>query len=622
MHVIGTAGHVDHGKSTLVLALTGMDPDRLEEEKRRGLTIDLGFAWLPLPGGGEVGIVDVPGHERFIKNMLAGAGAINLTLFVVAATEGWKPQSQEHLDILDLLGVSTGVVALTMADLVDEDRLLEVEADVEAHLSGTSLAGAPIIPVSAITRRGVPELLGELEQALARTPASEDRERPRLWIDRVFSMKGSGTVVTGTLTGGALDRNEEVELLPLGHRARVRGIQSHRRQVERIPPGNRTAVNLVGIDSDLLARGHVVSRPGLWRTTDRVIASIRFLPHLGHDPTERGAFKLYAGSMEADVGIRFLGPLPAQGETGTALVALSRPAVLEWGDRFVLRDSGRRETVGGGVVLEVAPGRIRRTDPDLLDRMTRRRAASEAGPGARLAYLNLLLDEEGRIGRGEIRLRTGLAPAEAQQLDAVWLPSVVLSHQAFGDLSRRAGVELRRYQQLHPLELGMPRASLRTALGLDARTFEEVADQLEQQGLLVADAATVRTPDHVPDQGGPQRDALLRTLDEAGFSPPLLSELHRRFDPALVRALVRTGELVQVAPDLVYRTSRLDDLREQLTQAIESSGPITVAQFRDLVSTTRKYAVPLLEYLDRTGFTRRQGDVRVLGPSAGTARSA
>jgi selenocysteine-specific elongation factor len=296
--------------------------------------------------------------------------------------------------------------------------------------------------------------------------------------------------------------------------------------------------------------------------------------------------------------------------------------VLEWGDRFVLRDSGRRETVGGGVVLEVQPGRIRRADPDLLVRMGRRRTALETAPDARLAYLRVLLDEEGRIGRTEIRLRTGMAPAEAERLDAVWLPNVVFSHEAFGDLARRAAAELRRYQQLHPLELGMPRASLRATLGLDGRTFEEVAGRLSQQGMLVADAATVRTPDHVPDQGGPQRDALLRVLDEAGFSPPQLSELHRRFDPALVRALVRTGELVQIAPDVVYRAAHLEDLRQRLAEAIRRSGPITVAQFRDLVSTTRKYAVPLLEHLDRTGFTRRQGDVRVLGPSAGAARSA
>jgi selenocysteine-specific elongation factor len=617
MHVIGTAGHVDHGKSTLVLALTGMDPDRLAEEKRRGLTIDLGFAWLPLPRGGEIGIVDVPGHERFIKNMLAGAGAINLTLFVVAATEGWKPQSQEHLDILDLLGVRSGVVALTMADLVDEARLLDVAADVEGRLAPTSLAGSPVVPVSAVTGQGLPELLAELQAALDRTPPAEDRDRPRLWIDRVFSMKGSGTVVTGTLTGGGLDRHEEVELLPLGFRARVRGIQSHRRQVEAIPPGNRTALNLVGVDPDLLARGHVVSRPGLWRATDRVLASIRFLPHLGHDPTERGAFKLYAGSMEADVGIRFVGDLPGQGETGTALVALSHPAVLEWGDRFVLRDSGRRETLGGGVVLEVAPGRVRRADPAVREKVIRRLAAAN-----RVDYFRMLLDEETRMARSEIRLRTGLRPADAEQLDAVWLPTIVFSRPAFESLSQRAAAELRRYQQQHPLELGIPRAALRTALGLDGRTFDEVAEHLADAKVLVADASAVRTPDHVPDQGGPQREALLRVLAEAKSSPPPLPELHRSYDPALVRALVRTGELVQVAPDLVYRAGDLARVKEQLVALVEDSGPFTVAQFRDLVSTTRKYAVPLLEYLDRTGFTRRRGDLRVLGPSAGEVRSA
>jgi selenocysteine-specific elongation factor len=617
MHVIGTAGHVDHGKSTLVLALTGIDPDRLEEEKRRGLTIDLGFAWLPLPSGGEVGIVDVPGHERFIKNMLAGAGAVNVTLFVVSATEGWKPQSQEHLDILDLLGIRSGVVALTMADLVDEATLLEVAADVEERLAGTSLAGSPILGVSGVTRQGLPELLGELERALARTPPAEDRDRPRLWVDRVFSMKGSGTVVTGTLIGGPLVRNEEVEVLPPGLRARVRGIQSHRRQVERIPPGNRTALNLVGADSELLARGQIVTRPDIWRTIDRIIASIRLLPHLGHDPTERGAFKLYAGSMEVDVGIRFLGELPGQGGTGTALVTLSRPAALEWGDRFVLRDAGRRETVGGGVVLEVAPGRIRRGDASVLERVVRRRSATD-----RLDYLRLLLEEEGRMARSEIRHRTGLVPADAERLEAVWLPTNVFSKASFDGISQRASAELRRYQQQHPLELGMSRAAVRAVLGLDARSFDEVVEHLAEQGVLVADASAVRTPDHVPDQGGPQRDALLQSLDEAGFSPPPVPELHRLFDPALVRALVRTGELVQVAPDLVYRAAGLQRLKELLAAAIEGSGPVTVAQFRDLVSTTRKYAVPLLEYLDRIGFTRRQGDVRVLGPSAGTAQSA
>ncbi|MGH2722052.1 MAG: SelB C-terminal domain-containing protein, partial [Actinomycetota bacterium] len=269
------------------------------------------------------------------------------------------------------------------------------------------------------------------------------------------------------------------------------------------------------------------------------------------------------------------------------------------------------------VELEVGPCRIRRADPAVRERVARRLAATY-----RVGYFRMLLDEETRMARSEIRLRTGLRPADAELVDAVWLPTIVFSRPAFEALSHRVAAELRRYQHQHPLELGMPRAALRTALGLDGRTFDEVAEHLAAAGVLVADASAVRTPDHVPEQGGPQREALLRVLAEAKSSPPLLPELHRAYDPALVRAMVRTGELVQVAPDLVYRARDLERVKEQLVGLVEGSGPFTVAQFRDLVSTTRKYAVPLLEYLDRTGFTRRQGDLRVLGPSAGEARTA
>jgi selenocysteine-specific elongation factor len=608
MHVVGTAGHVDHGKSALVHALTGIDPDRLEEEKRRGLTIDLGFAWVRLESGREVGLVDVPGHERFIKNMLAGVGAINVTLFVVAANEGWKPQSQEHLDILDLLGVEGAVVAVTKADTVGQEDLAGVVADVRGRIKATSLAGAPIVAVSAVTGEGLERLTEELERVIEATPAAEDRARPRLWIDRVFTMKGAGTVVTGTLTGGALEEGQEIEILPGGMRTRVRVIQSHGKRVRRIGPGNRTALNLVGVEPESVKRGDVVARPGSWPTTERIVASIRFLPHLPHQPGERGAFKLYIGSAELDVTLRFLEEPPEPGRSGIAILRLNEAVALDWRDRFILRDAGRRETLGGGVVLEPHPRALRRGDRALLEGARRRLAAPD-----RPAYLEILLAEEGHLAQRDALVRTGLGAAPAREACGVWLSSTVFSEQAFEALSSRLVSTLRSHQRSHPREAGMPRGAVRAALTIDARPFEEAVDELARRGVIVADATVLRTPEFSPALGGPEREALVRELEEAGASPPSLSDLGRRYDPALLRALIRSGELVQVSPDLAFSAPAVERFKSAVAERIERSGPITVAQFRDLIQTTRKYALPLLEHLDRTGFTRRQGDLRFLG---------
>jgi selenocysteine-specific elongation factor len=616
VYVVATAGHVDHGKSTLVQALTGIDPDRLEEEKRRGLTIDLGFAWLKLPSGREVGIVDVPGHERFIRNMLAGVGAINVTVFVVAANEGWKPQSQEHLDILDLLDISAAVVVVTKADLVDAETLELVMADVRERIAGTSLSAAQVLAVSSTTRAGLDDLVAELDRVLDATPPAEDRHRPRLWVDRVFSMKGSGTVVTGTLTGGSLAEDQEIEVLPGGVRARVRGIQSHHRHLDEIAPGNRTALNLVGVEPEAVRRGDAVTLPGLWHTTRRCLASIRFLEHLPHEVSERGAFKVYIGSAELDADLRFLEAPPGPGETGLALLTFTAPAILDWHDRFVLRDAGRRETLGGGVVLEAHPLAIRRRQPfAMLAERARRRAAVDD----RAAYFLVVLDEEGDLPVKEVALRTGLDPAAARAAGGVWLPSVAFSPKAFEAASAKLVATLRAHQESHPLEAGMPRAAVRSVLGTQlrgTRSFEELVDELAKRGEIVADAAVLRTPDFVPALGGKETDELMSLLIEAKAAPPVLSELGRRFDAALIRGLVRTGQLVQVSPDLVFPAETVAGIRDIVTQRIAGAGPFTVAEFRDLVGASRKYAVPLLEYFDRAGFTRRQGDVRVLGPKA------
>ena len=363
MHVIGTAGHVDHGKSALVERLTGIDPDRFAEEKRRGLTIDLGFAWLPLPSGREIGIVDVPGHERFIKNMLAGAGGISICIFVVAANEGWMPQSAEHLSVLEVLGVRHGVIALTKSDTVDEETLEIAIADVREHIDGSSLSSARIVPCSSVTGEGVDELVTAIDELVTSTPPIPDLGRPRLWVDRVFTIAGAGTVVTGTLAGGSFEVGREVEVRGphstpgRERRARVRAIQSHKKELRRVGPGNRVALNLAGLERSRAERGDAVVDPGRWRSTTRIDAHVRVLPErlTGHDYelTEKGALLLYVGSAETPIRIKLLGTdVVRPGEEAFAQIYLREPLPLSRGDRFVLRDVGRIQTFGGGVVLE------------------------------------------------------------------------------------------------------------------------------------------------------------------------------------------------------------------------------------------------------------------------------
>jgi selenocysteine-specific elongation factor len=384
MHVVATAGHVDHGKSTLVLALTGMDPDRFAEEKERGLTIDLGFAWTTLPSGREVGFVDVPGHVRFVKNMLAGVGAVDACVFVVDAAEGWKPQSEEHLRILELLGTRHGVLALTkVASLADDDERELARLAVADHIAGTFLDGAEIVGVDAVAGCGVDDLRSAIDRLLARTPNAADHGRPRLWIDRSFAVKGAGAVVTGTLTGGALHAGEELVVLPAGRRGRVRRLHTHAAAIDAATPGRRLAVNLSGVSHHDVARGHAVVRDGQWTPTAAFDASFTVLASLGHDVGRRGAYHAYVGSGEHAVRIRVLGAASIE-PGGTARVRVHLPVALPLaaGDRFVLRESGRQETVGGGEVLDVAPvlRRTRPARPVLAEDPPTAGRASPAGP--------------------------------------------------------------------------------------------------------------------------------------------------------------------------------------------------------------------------------------------------
>ncbi len=608
MHVLGTAGHVDHGKSTLVERLTGIDPDRFAEEKRRGMTIDVGFAWVSLPSGRDVGLIDVPGHERFIKNMLSGAGGVSVCLFVVAANEGWKPQSAEHLAIVDVLGVSHGVVALTKSDLVDEEVLELARAEVEEKLAPSSLAGAPVVACSAATGAGIDELVAELERALAAAPAAVDAGRPRLWVDRVFTIAGSGTVVTGTLMGGRLRVGDEVEIAPEGRRARVRTIQSHKREVAEIGPGNRVALNLAGLEREGAERGDAVVRPRAWRVTSRVDALLRVSPAAvsgrQHELTEKGAHLLYVGSAETPVRLKLLGgPRLMSGESGFAQLYLREPLPLARGDRFVLRDAGRVLTLGGGVVLDPLPGPARREDSGRLVLL-----AELQGAGPEEA-LRALVGAAGRLDVGEALARSGAAAVPAE---VVALGGVLVSPERLGELEAAVRAALSRHHEAHPLERVLAREALRSEVGLEPEAFDALLARIED---VAEEGAGVRLASHrvgLTPQQQATRDRLVEAISSRGFQPPLAAEL--KAEPTLLRALTDAGELVKI--EGFYLTAEQAALARQLVrQRIEQEGPVTVAQIRDLLGTTRKYAVPLCEWLDATGATRRRGDVRALGPN-------
>ncbi|MGH2808686.1 MAG: selenocysteine-specific translation elongation factor [Actinomycetota bacterium] len=608
MHVIGTAGHVDHGKSTLVQRLTGIDPDRFAEEKRRGLTIDLGFAWLPLPSGREIGLIDVPGHERFIKNMLAGAGGINVCLFVVAANEGWMPQSAEHLSIVDILGIPAGVVAITKSDTVAADELELVTAEVEEKVAGSSLSGAPVVACSATTGAGLDDLVAALDRVVESAPPAPDVGRPRLWVDRVFTIAGAGTVVTGTLAGGSFAVGDEVEISLEGRRARIRTLQSHKKEVPEIGPGNRVAMNLAGLERQGAARGDAIVRAKQWRPTARVDVSLRVLPASlsgrDHELVERGAHLLYIGSAETPVRVKLLdrdrlGP----GESAVAELYLRDPLPIGRGDRFVLRDAGRVLTFGGGEVLDPLPEPVRRGDRERVSLLERLRGA--AAPDA----LDALLDAYGSMPVAEARLRAGVAePSDG----ALVLGDMIASRAFVENLGGRVRATLAEFHRAHPLERGAAREAVRRDLELEPDVFDALIASLDD---VVEEGPVLRLASHsvqlAPEQAA-ARDLVVAAIEAGGFQPPLAKDLDASTD--LVRALVDSGELVKIG-DFYLTGAQARDARARVRAAIEERGPITVAEIRDLLGTSRKYAVPLCEWLDATGATRRHGDTRALGPT-------
>ncbi len=638
MRVLGTAGHVDHGKSTLVRALSGIDPDRLKEEKARGMTIDLGFAWITLPAGPNgapeaVGIVDVPGHIDFIKNMLAGVGGIDAVLLVIAADEGVMPQTREHLAILDFLAVPAGVVALTKADLVDDPDWLElVELDTAALLEPTHLAHAPIVRVSAQSGAGLDALRAALAAVLRDLPPRRNRARPRLPVDRVFTRSGFGTVVTGTLLDGTLGVGDAVELLPGGLPARVRALQTHKQPVEQGQPGSRLAINLGGVDAAQVHRGDVVARPGTLRPTALIDARVRLLADAPAPLRHNAAVDFFSGASETPARARVLGSETiAAGQEGWLQLRLERPVALAAGDRYILRLPSPSMTLGGGTVLSAHPARRwKRFDPAVLRRFeTLARGAPD----------ELLLAALARTPFGTaaaLAAESDLEPAvaadtlaELERSGALLALSagndrLLLALETWERIRATLRAALAAYHAENPLRRGMPRSEVRSRLAallprdaLAPRLFALILERAAAEGIVAQDETAVWQAGFRVALSPQEQAAVDRTLAAfaaAPAAPPnpgdTLALLGNRAD--LFEMLLEQGTLVRIGGDVLFHGEELERLSARVQEHLRAQGQITLAEARDLLQTSRKYVQALLEEMDARRITRREGDLRVL----------
>ncbi len=623
MYVIGTAGHVDHGKSTLVEALTGMDPDRLAEEKEREMTIDLGFAWLTLGDGAEVeevGIVDVPGHRDFIENMLAGIGGIDLALFVVAADEGVMPQTGEHLAILDLLQVHGGVVALTKIDLVEELDWLElVQLDLQETLAGTVLADAPIVPVSARTGEGVLALREVIWQRLQATPHRPDKNRPRLAVDRVFSLAGFGTVVTGTLMDGRFHLGDAIEIQPAGHKGRIRGLQTHKTKRDVALPGSRVAVNLTGIDKDQVNRGDVLAAPGTISGTLLLDVAYRHLADADAPLKHHTEVKLFVGAKEVLARARVLGVGQINpGEEGWLQLALSEPVAAARGDRFILRRPSPGVTLGGGHILDPHPGRKhRRFRPEVVQRLQ----TLAQGTPAELLYQALARLEP--IAENKLLEQAGLdketAVTALQELldshQAIQIHQQLFTSARWQQILDKLLASVANYHRDNPLRLGIPREELRSRLRLAPPLFNPLLAEatsnhgIKEVGNIVQ--AEKHTIQFSPEQQA-SVSALLRHFAAAGINSPSVKDAKAAVGEAIYLALVDLGELRPLNADVVYARLEYEKYTAAIIRHLQKNQTINAAQVRDLLNTSRKYAIALLEHLDDIKVTRRVGDNREL----------
>ena len=628
---LGTAGHIDHGKSALVRALSGIETDRLPEERDRGISIELGFAHVDLGDGEDVGIVDVPGHERFIRQMLAGAHGFDLVLVVVAADDGVMPQTEEHFEIVNLLDVRQAVFVVTKADLAASDRIVEVEEEIAILAAGTHFEDAPVAVVSATTGTGIQQLRELLAAELAHLQTRRDDGPLRLPVDRVFVMKGHGTVVTGTAVSGSVVSGDEVEIMPSGTTARVRDVQVHGVTVDRARAGQRVALNLSGVDKASVSRGDTVAAPGLALVTERFDACIQVRPLAGGPVDSHAGVRVYIGTQEVAGRIAWLDGRAsvAPRETGYAQVRLLEPAVACSGDHIVLRDETASRTLGGGRILVARSQRHRKSAGPVIPRLQR----IEGGDAAEriLAFL-------------EIAPGLGMPPPEVAQaaaVDQATLAALVDAEEAIVGIPEGktpqllvARARLSNYQQdlaaavaqfhsaNHELA-GMELEHLRKAVTplVDGRTFRPVVEAVIAAGLLVRQGSVIHLPGHTATIADGDRDLaerLLRMVVEGAAMPPVLKQLETELKvttkrlAAVVGVLVERGELVRVSPELVYGRDALREIEQAVRQRLAADGEMSAGEFRDLIAASRKYCIPLLDYFDRNGVTVRVGDLRKL----------
>jgi selenocysteine-specific elongation factor len=625
MYVLGTAGHVDHGKSTLVKALTGIDPDRLKEEKDRQMTIDLGFAWYGLPSGNEVGIVDVPGHRDFIDNMLAGVGGIDAVLMIIAADEGVMPQTREHLAILKLLKIQYGIIVLTKIDLVDDPEWLElVEADVRGLVKGSFLERAKIIRVSAYTKEGLDELSREIESILLQCPPKRNSGKPRLPIDRVFSLKGFGTVVTGTLLNGEFHSGESVEILPGKRTSRIRGIQSHKRKVDTALPGNRTAINLIGVEKEDIKRGQVVVLPGNYSTSRRIDAKVEMLTGANGSINHNDFLKCFVNTAQSIARVRVIGKKEIRpGEDGWVQLEFEDEIVVEKGDSFILRRPSPAETIAGGVVLNThSVKRYKRFSDDSLGKM----ALMDSGSDEDILLSNL--DKCGVISRQEFLKASDFEPSKANELIDALVPDEIVIIEAAGIrdtllVSRTNWAILKEkitgiftdFYQKRPLRESMLRKSLWELLKIPQRSFNLILEKLIQEGLLAEKNGGVGLANyevHFSEEQEAAIQTILADFSSNEFQPPSVREEREKYGEDLISAMIDKGYLISLEEDIAILPQTYQQLQAKTIAYFETEKEITLGQFRDLFQTSRKYALAFLEYLDKKGVTVRDGDVRKL----------
>ena len=631
MFVIGTAGHVDHGKSTLIYSLTGINPDRLKEEKERQMTIDLGFAWFSLPSGEEIGIVDVPGHRDFIENMLAGVGGIDAVLFVVAADEGIMPQSREHLDILKLLGIKLGLIVLTKVDLIeDNDWLNLVETDIRDLVKNSFLEEAPILKVSAVKKTGLMELSISLDTLLKQCAPKKDNHKPRLPIDRIFSLKGFGTVVTGTLLDGSFKVGDQVEILPSGNKSRIRGIQNHKKKQQMAEPGNRTAVNLVGVEVNQLRRGDVVCLPGQLHPTHRIDVEINLLESGSAKIKHDDHLKIFIGSSQSMARARVIGQKEIKpGDTGWLQLEFEKEVVVKSKDRFIIRRPSPAATIGGGLVLTAHPvGRHRRFSPKVISQF--KFLSSGSIQDAILVQLSNLkistlsqliekieIEEESAMLSVELLIQNRkifLFEEESGLNPASWL----ITEKHWLDLSKKLIGIIKDYHKEYPLREGIRKEDASHLIGVSRKAVSLIAEKMQSEGIIKSSGNHLILHDHQIAFSANQLD-LIKQLEvvfsESPFLTPSVNECIEIVGEEVYCALVSMGKIVEITPSVVFHQIDLDQIIQETRKLLGSCQKITASEFRDHFNTTRKYAVALLEYMDEIGITKRIDDFRVLKTS-------